>query len=282
MKINYGTKLPPPTKLTALAFGSMEEPVLLGGGQNTSYVSGNIVLKPAGSENGSDLRAEIFKDLPESGDVRFARPIKSKAGDWIFEGYVAWSFLKGEHAKGRYAEKLKASIAFHKLLKNSKISKYTNKPKSSWGVGDMVALDEKEFKYDEEFMDLYNQIKPHLKTLLGDRQLVHGDLSGNFLFDSILPPAIIDFSAAWAPNGFAEGIMLADAIVWENASQEDIEVFKEVPNIEQMAWRGILRRITEQAEHIKRFDKEKSLALEAAQGFQKAIDYLNTNFKALV
>ena len=54
MKINYGVKISPPTIEIARAFGSNEEPVpLKGGGQNTSYVAGNIVLKPAGGKSGT-------------------------------------------------------------------------------------------------------------------------------------------------------------------------------------------------------------------------------------
>lgn len=277
-KINYGKVIDPPTLETAKAFGSDVEPIPLQGGQGTSYVSGDIVLKPAGGKSGTEWRAEVFSNLPESSEVRFHRPIKSIHGTWEYGGYVAWTFLKGKHAKAQYDKKLKASHEFHKLLKGTQQPEGLKKPRGSWSTGNWVALGQKEFDYDQEFLDLYNQIKPHLKPLPEDRQLVHGDMSGNFLIDKILPPALIDFSGAWAPNGFAEGVMLADAITWENATPEELEVFKQVPNIEQMAWRGALTRIAEQAEHIKWFGKDKADAVEAAREFQKAIDYLNNNF----
>lgn len=278
MKINYGVKIAPPTIEIARAFGSNEEPIPLKGGQNTSYLAGNIVLKPAGGKSGTECRAQVFSSLPESKEVRFHRPIKSIHGDWAYEGYVAWDFLKGEHAKGQYDKKLKASRAFHELLKGVPQPEGLKTPKGSWSNGNWVALDQKEFNYDQEFMDLYNQIKPHLKPLPEDRQLVHGDMYQNFLIDEILPPALIDFSGVWAPNGFAEGIMLADAINWGNATDEELEVFKQVPNIEQMAWRGALTRIAEQAEHIKFFGKEKADAVQEARNLQKVFDYLNKNF----
>ncbi len=278
MKMNYGVKISPPTIEIARAFGSNVEPVPLKGGQNTSYLAGNIVLKPAGGKSGTEWRAQVFSSLPESRDVRFNRPIKSIHGDWAHEGYVAWAFLKGEHVKGQYDKKLKASVAFHELLKGVPQPEGLKAPKGPWSTGNWVALGQKEFDYDQEFVDLYNQIKPHLKPLPEDRQLVHGDMYQNFLLDEILPPALIDFSGVWAPNGFAEGIMLADAINWGNATDEELEVFKQVPNIEQMAWRGALTRITEQAEHIKFFGKEKAEAVQEARKFQKVFDYLNQNF----
>lgn len=104
--------------------------------------------------------------------------------------------------------------------------------------------------------------------------MVHGDLSGNFLFEPNLSPAIIDFSPAWAPNGFAEGILFVDALVWENARIEELQNFLTIPNFNQFAWRAILRRIAEQAEHIKWFGLAQSSAIKEARLFQKAIDYL--------
>jgi hypothetical protein len=43
---------------------------------------------------------------------------------------------------------------------------------------------------------------------------VHGDLSGNVLFHRGLPPAVIDVSPYWRPPAFAEGILVADGLLW--------------------------------------------------------------------
>ncbi len=277
----YGTRIDPPTQAIAEAFGSREIPVLLKGGQGTTYRSGNIILKPSEGDEKQTWTAELYQSLPESSQVRFPRPIKSINGTWVYNGYIALSFVEGEHIEGHYAKKLSASIAFHELLHGIPKPDFIGLGENSWSIGDLVALDKREFNYDQEFMDLYNQIKPHLKQLNFPEQLVHGDLSGNFLVHHVLPTAIIDYSHAWAPNGFAEGIMLADVIAWEDAELKDLQVFKRIPNIEQFAWRGVLRRITEQAEHIKHFDKDKSQALQEARAFQKSIDYLNKLFPAV-
>ena len=246
MDTNYGEKTTPPTQSIIESFGSKEKPVLLHGGQCTTYISGNIVLKPVGRAESLNWKAEVFNNLPEVSSVRFTKFIKSIHNTWIYEGYSAYLFLVGEHVKGKYKEKLEASREYHKLLKNIKKPDFLDIPGGPWSAANKVALGEKEFNYDQEFLDLYNQIKPYLVPLDKDKQLVHADLSGNFLFDEILPPAIIDF--------------------------------KEVPNIKKLAWRGILTRIVEQAEHIKWFGKDKKLAIKDAQAFQKAINYLKINF----
>lgn len=279
MKLDfYGVKLNPPTKETARHFGSLEKPKLLRGGQGTSYRSGTIMLKPADSIERAVWMANIFVNLPESNEVRFARPKKSLGGEWVHDGYVAWDFLGGEHVKGQYQKKLSASRAFHGLLKHVPQPDFLKIASSSWSAADQVVWQERKFNYDQEFMELIDQIKPHLKPIRLPSQLIHGDLSGNFLVSENLPAAVIDFSPAWAPDGFAEGIMLADAITWENADRNELEAFKEIPCINQLAWRGVFRRIAEQAEHIEWLNKNKDQATKDACVFQKTIDYLNQNF----
>jgi hypothetical protein len=105
-KIIYGVVTAPPTQATALAFGSDVEPVRMMGGQGTAYRAGNIVLKPAGNAEEEFWSAELFEKLPASSEVRFARPIKSVEGTWIYEHYVAWTFLQGDQVNGRYDNKL--------------------------------------------------------------------------------------------------------------------------------------------------------------------------------
>ncbi len=264
----------PPTKEIARAFGSSVEPERLEGGQGTSYRSGEIMLKPADSAEYSEWIAELFSSLPASPGVRFARPIKSSSDEWIYDGYVGWEFLEGEHIEGYYHDKLIASKIFHKSLAGVAKPKFLATPTGPWSAADQIVWQGSSFEYSQEFMDLINQITPHLKPVDGSEQLIHGDLLGNFLISDNLSPAIIDFSPVWAPVGFAEGIMLVDAITWEGATATDLAVFNSVPNIVQFAWRGVFRRIAEQAEQIKWLNKDKNQAIEAAQAFQVAINYL--------
>jgi len=274
----YGVRIDPPTHEIAKAFGSSEWPLRLEGGQGTTYRSGGIVLKPSVNDEHSIWEAEVFATTEDYEEVRLAQPIKSDQNKWVCGGYVAWSFLEGTPVEGRYEEKLVASRKFHELIKDLAIPAGFSKPSTSWAVANMIAWQEYEHDYDGGFMELIDQITPKLRNLESGRQLVHGDISGNFLLSENLRPAIIDFSPAWAPNGFAEGIMLADAIAWEDAGAEELDAFKSIPNIDQGAWRGVLRRIVEQAEHIKWFGKDGTAALTDARMFQKVIDYFADNY----
>lgn len=70
-------------------------------------------------------------------------------------------------------------------------------------------------------------------------QVVHSDLCGNILFSDPLPPLVIDFSPAYHPRAYAEVILVADAIAWENAP---ITLRKEIPRTpywDQMLFRAL-------------------------------------------
>ena len=53
---------------------------------------------------------------------------------------------------------------------------------------------------------------------LGADQLVHADLTGNVLLTRDAPPGIIDISPYWRPPAYAEGIVVADAMCWHDAT----------------------------------------------------------------
>lgn len=184
-KIFYGVRADPPTKFLAEAFGAKGAPIPLEGGQNTSYVAGSIVLKPADDMESAQWMAEVFESLPNSPLTRFPRPVKSIHGTWVCEGYVAWSFLTGTHVSGNYKEKLKSSLVFHTLLKDIAKPPFVGIARSSWSAADLVAWQRREFHYAQGFMDLYAQIAPHLRPLDRPCQLIHSDLSGNS--SAILP-----------------------------------------------------------------------------------------------
>jgi hypothetical protein len=268
----------PPTTSTALAFGSAVEPVLLPGGRGTTYRAGGIILKPAGTEEHEMWVADMLATLPDNPAVRFARPVRSVSGAWVHEGYVAWTFLEGEHVRGYYQQKIMASRALHHLLRPATKPPFLDTPTNSWGAANDLALQRRDAVYDAEFGRLIDQITPHLQPLHLPDQLVHADLSGNFLVAPGLPAAIIDLSWAWAPDGYGEGIMLADVIAWEHATAEDILPFMDIPHIRQLAWRGLLSRIAEQAEHIRWFGKAKTVALATARTYQTSIDFFKKHF----
>ena len=73
-------------------------------------------------------------------------------------------------------------------------------------------------------------------------QLIHGDLGGNVLFHDQLPPAIIDFSAYWRPVGFASAIVVADALVWQDANARLLASVSHIDDFGQYLIRALIYR----------------------------------------
>lgn len=75
-------------------------------------------------------------------------------------------------------------------------------------------------------------------------QVIHGDVSGNFLMQDDLPPAIIDFTPKWSPSGFGEAVMAVDVTLWEGVPWEDVAPFL-TPNERQLVPLAAARRLLE-------------------------------------
>ncbi len=106
----------PPEDILA-SFGATAEPQCLAGGQGTTWVSGSIILKPEQDAQSANWIASIFDELPEQTEFRFARPIRAATGEWLKDGWVAWSKLAGvDGVTGSYKEKFLACDAFHKAI----------------------------------------------------------------------------------------------------------------------------------------------------------------------
>jgi len=73
-------------------------------------------------------------------------------------------------------------------------------------------------------------------------QLIHGDLTGNVLFDDAQPPAIIDFSPYWRPPAYASAIVAADALVWERADRQVLDAVAHISDFGQYLVRALIFR----------------------------------------
>jgi hypothetical protein len=72
---------------------------------------------------------------------------------------------------------------------------------------------------------------------------VHGDLTGNVLFEPGLPPLVIDLSPYWRPPAFASAVVVADALVFEGADEAAFEPVLGQPHLAQHLVRALLYRV---------------------------------------
>jgi hypothetical protein len=86
-----------------------------------------------------------------------------------------------------------------------------------WAIADRVA-------WGDVSVDLVpeaSEVLGRLGSLLGDpptdRQVVHGDLTGNVYFDASDVPVVLDVSPYLRPRKWAAAIVIADAVLWHGA-----------------------------------------------------------------
>ena len=232
----------PPARVLA-AFGLAGcVPAPLGGGQGTSWRAGDLVLKPAaGDPDELAWQIRTFSQLSRDG-FRLARPRLAADGSPCIDGWSATEFVSGSHRPRRWPDIIAAGDLFHRALRNLPRPAFLDHRTDPWATADRVAWNEIPAA---EFPGV-----PHLPQLTAARrpvgapsQLIHGDLTGNVLFDDQLPPAIIDFSPYWRPVPYAAAVVVADALVWEGADRQILRAVRHFGDFGQYLVRGLIFRI---------------------------------------
>jgi uncharacterized protein (TIGR02569 family) len=192
---------------------------------------GEIVLKPIDmDEEELEWQARTLPSLQADG-FRVSPPRRTGDDLLVVDGWCAWEYVAGHHEPRRWADIVRAGEAFHAALVGVGRPDFLDRRTDPWAVADRAAWG------DLPITDFYRvkhvpQLARYVKPLDATRQLIHGDLTGNVLFDDGLAPAIIDFSPYWRPTSFASAIVLADALIWEEA---DSTVLSAVGHINQFA-----------------------------------------------
>jgi uncharacterized protein (TIGR02569 family) len=256
-----------PSARVLAAFGASESPVPLAGGQETTWRSGDVVLKPLDrGETELAWQAELFDSLACDA-FRVPRSIRAGDGSLVVEGWCAAEFLEGGHGARRWADVIAVGECFHAALANVPRPDFLDRRTDRWSVGDRVA-------WGELAADEYLHVK-HLPRLLAalrpvaaPGRLIHGDLTGNVLFAAGLPPAVIDFVPYWRPPGFASAIVVADALVWEGADEGVLEAVAGVEDFPQYLLRALIfRAVTDRL-----FRLDEPLRPDSADPYLPAVD----------
>jgi uncharacterized protein (TIGR02569 family) len=206
------------------AFGADEPPRRLGGGQGSSWVAGELVLK---ADDGpvhewlAEALAEVVAD-----DFRLATPIRTRHGAWSCEGWSATGWVEGsepDHTEAStWLEILETGRAFHRAVAHLRRPDCLDTREDWWALADRAVWGERIIRLRPEFADVSRRLHAVLEPL-SSPQIVHADLTGNVLFSPTLPPAVIDISPYWRPPEYAEGIVVADALCWHGAHPSLLE-----------------------------------------------------------
>ena len=233
---------PPPAVLDV--FGARADPTLLPGGQGTSWRAGDIVLKPCRSAAEAALYARVYAAVRQRG-FRLPQPRQSKGGAWTSRGWSAWAFVEGSHRPGRWADKIAAAVAFHRALAGLPQSATLMNRDDPWTRADCAAWDEQAIPLRPGLRPIVAALRAVLRPIVPVNQLIHGDMCGNILFAPDGDPYIIDFTPFWRPAGYALGLLVAEALVWERADSAILDLVDDQPDFIQLLARAHLRRLIE-------------------------------------
>ena len=261
--------LSPPSAVLA-AFGAAgSRPVPLGGGQGRSWLAGDVVIKPAEA----DLEELTWQDLifsqMSSAGLRLARPRRAADGSLLVDGWCATEHVTGTHQPGRWPEIIVVGERFHAALRGIPRPSFLDQRASRWAISDRVAWGEipaSEFPYVRHLPGLVSALRP----VTAASQLIHGDLTGNVLFDRLQPPAIIDFSPYWRPTAYASAIVVADALVWEGADRKVLDAVTHIDEFGQYLVRALIFRAV--TDWIFRQEESANSAAEGDDPWARAVN----------
>jgi uncharacterized protein (TIGR02569 family) len=231
---------PPETALRA--FGLTGAPVALDGGRGSSWRVGGAVLKPLDmAEDELAWQAETYERI-RCDRFRVAAPLRAGDGALVVDGWTATQAVSGRHEDRRWLDIIAVGDRFHAALAGLGHPGFIDRRTNPWSIADRVAWGEISA---EPYTDTRHlpRLLSALRAVDAPSQLVHGDLSGNVLFDEHLPPAIIDFSPYWRPVGYATAIVVADALIWEGADATLLSALAHVEDFDQYLLRAVIFRL---------------------------------------
>lgn len=232
---------PSPTALEAFSVSNLL--TVIPGGRGLCFRTANVLLRPSDDNEESEYIGSLCANLLKLDLVDYCVPapipVSESPEKYVADGWTAWTFVDGKMApKGNFEILFKACRGFHtdlRTLVNEKPLFLSNR-QNRFTEADLVTWGEKKLEDVQKVNnDIMATIQPSLEQLLRLRQpfqqelrnqLIHGDLTGNVLFDdSGRPPAIIDITLYWRPAEYAEAIIVADGLIWLGEGRELVEIY---------------------------------------------------------
>ena len=206
-----------------------------------SWFAGDVVFKPVDVDvEELTWRAQVFSQISSAG-FRLDQPRRAADGSLCVDGWCAIEYVTGTHEARRWPEIIAVGERFHAALHGIPRPSFLDQRSSRWAISDRVAwgdIPASEFPHVRHLPELVSARRP----VTAPSQLIHGDLTGNVLFDSAQPPAIIDFSPYWRPAAYASAIVIADALVWEGADCQVLDAVTHIGDFGQYLIRALIFR----------------------------------------
>lgn len=227
----------------ASAFQCAGKKQMLAGGKEHSLRVGQCVFKPIENVERYSWSCDLLLKLSRRG-FRISEPRRAIDGSFVYHGWAASNFEPGEHVTGRWHEKLNISRMFHSELNDLAFSPM---PPSDdvWSLAHEITwqLTPLPSALHPKMTTMIEEIFTHYQLLSRYPGIIHSDICGNVLFHEELDPCVIDFSPAFGSVEYAEAILVADAIAWQNAPLDIVNLLPFNEHYRQYLLRAINFRI---------------------------------------
>ncbi len=224
------------------AFGGTWTPVRLPGGQGEAFRCGDIVLKPCHDAGEAAWIAQLHLDLVQDG-FRLSQPVAAAGGAWVVDGWQGWTFVEGEPATDRWSDVIATCRAFHRATASIPRPGIIDTRRTPFARADRIAWGEDPPDVLPRLQPLIERLQSLLTPVDLPNQVIHGDFTGNVLFATGLPPAVIDISPYWRPAEYAQAIVVTDALDWHGADTTILELVGDIPYIDQLLVRAEIFRL---------------------------------------
>ena len=185
---------------------------------------------------------EVARKHGMGSDMRLSLPIRSRSGKLIVDGWTAFPYLAGEHRAGSWLEIAEIARGFGALFSNVERPAFIDRRTHAWARADRFAWGEAGGGPPVD--------APYVAHLLNARRqvsdppgVIHGDLAGNVLFDSVQAPAVIDLTVYWRPINYSVAVIAADAVCLEGAPLSLFETISSAADFPQYLVRALLFRL---------------------------------------
>ncbi len=232
----------PPAGVLA-AFDCAGSPRPLPGGRGTSWRVGHVVLKPLDmTVSALQWQERLLTSLDGCVPFRVAPPLRSRGGALVESGWTAWRFEVGEHRDRHWPQIVTVGRHLHRALSaepepaciGSRNDVFARADRAAWGETS---------DHDVRPAQPWSALVSARRPVAQQSQVVHGDLTGNVMFAPGLPPLVIDLSPYWRPAGYADAVVVIDAMLWEGADVGLIDAISPCPGFDQLLLRALLFRI---------------------------------------
>jgi len=253
------------------AFGADGDGRQLTGGRGTAWRFDDVILKPLDVlPDELEWLRQVTPGAAERTDLRVSTPLASDSGRLVVDGWIAFPRLEGVHQPGRWHEIAAVARVIAERFADVERPAFLDLRTHAWAQADRLAWGE------EQDVDVAGA--PFVADLLAARRsvsdragIIHGDLTGNVLFDDTAAPAVIDFTAYWRPVPYSIAIVAVDATCFEGAPLSLLRTIHASDQFPQHLVRALVFRVATDwlnhadAAHFAVYERVTARVLELAQ-----------------